>query len=166
MQLSLRSRTCVCCWAALFIPGCSRPALTSDQTAALTAGEERWKRSGVRDYCFEIHPFAPLSFGQDAGKIEVRGGVVKSVTRLGSLEPPRATVDELFASIREASRSGRYAKIEAVYDAKLGYPSRVVFTANKDIRDGNSIVEITALEDLRIRRDGAGQLDHDLPSVQ
>jgi Family of unknown function (DUF6174) len=78
----------------------------------------------MRDYSFEIHPFAPLSFGQNAAKIEVRGGIVKTVTRLGSLDPPRATIDELFASIHNASKSGRYAKIEASYDAKLGYPSR------------------------------------------
>jgi hypothetical protein len=148
MQLSLRPRICVCCWAALFIPGCSRSALTTDQTAALTAAEERWKRSAIRDYSFELHPFAPLSFGHNAAKIEVRGGTVKSVTRLGSLDPPSPTIDELFASIHNASKSGRYAKIEATYDAKLGYPSRIVFTANKDIRDGNSIVEIAAFEDL------------------
>jgi hypothetical protein len=132
----------------LFLPGCSPSALTTDQTAALTAAEERWKRSAIRDYSFEIHPFAPLSFGHDAAQIEVRGGVVKTVTQLGFLEPPRATIDELFASIHNESKSGRYAKIEGTYDAKLGYPSRIVFTANKDIRDGNSIVEITAFKDL------------------
>ncbi len=154
--LSSRSTIWVSCWAALFISGCSRSALpteqsaalTAEQSAALTAAEERWKRSSLRDYSFEIHPFAPLSFGQNAAKIEVRGGVVKSVTRLGSLDPPRPTVDDLFASIREASRSGRYAKIEATYDAKLGYPSRIVFTAIKEIRDGNSIIEISAFADL------------------
>jgi Family of unknown function (DUF6174) len=132
----------------LFLPGCSPSALTTDQTAALTAAEERWKRSAIRDYSFEIHPFAPLSFGHDAAQIEVRGGVVKTVTQLGFLEPPRATIDELFANIHNVSKSGRYAKIEGTYDAKLGYPSRIVFTANKDIRDGNSIVEITAFKDL------------------
>ena len=147
-SLSLRSRNWVCFWAMLFLPGCSPSALTTDQTAALTAAEERWKRSAIRDYSFEIHPFAPLSFGHDAAQIEVRGGVVKTVTQLGFLEPPRATIDELFANIHNVSKSGRYAKIEATYDAKLGYPSRIVFTANKDIRDGNSIVEITAFKDL------------------
>ena len=100
------------------------------------------------DYSFEIHPFAALSFGEDAGRIEVRGGVVKTVTRLGSLDPPRATIDELFASIHDASKSGGFAKIEATYDAKLGYPTRIVYTAPKEVRDGNSIVEITAFKDL------------------
>src|SRR5271166_5795053 len=96
MQLSRRSKTLFCCWAVLIAHGCSRSTLTTDQTAALTAAEERWRRSAMRDYSFEIHPFAPLSFGHDAGRIEVRGGVVKTVTRLGSLDPPRATIDELF----------------------------------------------------------------------
>ena len=148
MQLSRRSRILVCCWAVLIVLGCSRSALTTDQTAALTAAEERWKRSAMRDYSFEIRPFAPLSVGEDAGQIEVRGGVVKTVTRLGPLDPPRTTIDELFASIHDAVKSGFYSKIEATYDAKLGYPSRIVFTANKDIQDGNSIVKITEFEDL------------------
>jgi hypothetical protein len=148
MHRTVRSNIWICYWAALFLSGCSGSALTTEQAAALTAAEERWKRSGVRDYSFEIHPFAPLTFGRNAAKIEVRAGVVKSVTRLGSLEPPRATVDELLASIRDASSSGRYEKIEANYDARFGYPSRIAFTANKDIRDGNSIIEITAFKDL------------------
>jgi len=147
-QLSRRSRILVCCWAALIVLGCSRSALTTDQTAELTAAEERWKRSAMRDYSFEIHPFAALSFGQDAGQIEVRGGVVKTVTRLSYLDPPRATIDELFASIHNASKSGNYARIEATYHPKLGYPTRIVFTTRKEIRDGNSIIEITAFKDL------------------
>jgi len=147
-QLSRRSRILVCCSAVLLVPGCSRSALTTDQTAALTAAEERWKRSAMRDYSFEIHPFAALSFGQDAGQIEVRGGVVKTVTRLSYLDPPRATIDELFASIHDASKSGDYAKIEAAYHPTLGYPTQIVFTAQKDVRDGNSIIKITAFKDL------------------
>jgi hypothetical protein len=115
---------------------------------ALTAAEERWKRSALRDYSFEIHPFAALNLGEDAGKIEVRKGVMKSVTRLGSLEPPHVTVDDLFAMIRENSKSRRYAKIDAAYHPTLGYPTRIVFTATKDIRDGDFIVEITAFENL------------------
>jgi hypothetical protein len=134
--------------AALFIPGCSRSALTTEQSTALAAAEDRWRRSSLRDYSFEIHPMAPLSFGEDAAKIEVRGGVVKSVTPLGSLDPPRVTVDDLFADIRDASTNGRYEKIEATYDPKLGYPSRIVFTANKNIADGNSIIEISAFNEL------------------
>ncbi len=59
MPLSRRSRICICCCALLIVPGCSRSALTSDQTAALTAAKERWKQSAVRDYAFEIRPFAP-----------------------------------------------------------------------------------------------------------
>jgi hypothetical protein len=106
MKLSFRSGIWVCYWAALFISGCSsRSALTTELTAALTAAEVRWKQSGLSDYSFEIYPFAPLTFGQNAATIEVRGGVVKIVTRLGSLEPPRATVDDLLASIRVGSRS-------------------------------------------------------------
>ncbi len=128
--------------------GCARPALTTDQTAALTAAEQRWKKSGIRDYVFEIHPFAALSFGEDAGQIEVRGGVVKNVTRLGSLDPPRVTIDELFASIHNVSKNQNYAKIEATYHPNLGYPTRIVFTAQKDVRDGNSTIEITAFKDL------------------
>jgi hypothetical protein len=148
VQLSRRSRILVCCWAALIVLGCARSALTTDQTAELTAAEERWKRSAVRDYSFEIHPFAPLSFGQDAGQIEVRGGVVKTVTPLGHLDPPRTTIDALFANIDDCSKSGHYAKIEATYHPRLGYPTRIVFMAQKQIRDGNSIVEITAFKDL------------------
>jgi hypothetical protein len=147
-SFSVRSRIWVCFWAILFIQGCSRPSEETEQISALNVAEDRWKRGAPRDYSFEIHPFAPLSFGQNTGKIEVRGGIVKSVVRLGSLDPPRTTVDELFASIRKAATSGHYAKIEATYDARLGYPTRIVFTANQDIRDGNSIVKISGFEDL------------------
>jgi hypothetical protein len=102
----------------------------------------------VRDYAFELHPFAFPDLGQDAARIEVRGGAVKSVTRLGPLDPSPATIDGLFASIRQASQSGRYAKLEAAYDAKLGYPTRIVFTAPERVRDGNAVIEIRAFEDL------------------
>jgi len=135
-------------WAVLIVPGCSRSALSTEQTAALTAAEGRWKQSAVRDYSFEIHPFAALSFGQDAGRIEVRGGVVKTVTRLGLLDPPRATIDELFAGIHDASKSGRYEKIEATYHPKLGYPAEIVYTAPKEVSDGNWSVKITEFKDL------------------
>jgi hypothetical protein len=81
-------------------------------------------------------------------RLEVRGGIVKRVTRPGSLNPRHATVEELFASTPNASMSGRYARVEGTYGTKSGYPSRIVFTANKDILDGNSIIEISAFEDL------------------
>lgn len=153
-QLSRRSRILVCCWAVLMVVGCSRSAptsrsaLTTDQTAALTAAEERWKQSGIHDYSFEIHPFAAHSFGQDAGQIEVRGGVVKTVTSLSYIDPPRVTIEELFASIHNVSKNPNYATIVATYHPKLGYPTRIVFTAHKDVRDGNSTIEITAFRDL------------------
>jgi hypothetical protein len=34
------------------------------------------------------------------------------------------------------------------YHPQLGYATRIVFTARKDILDGNSIVEITEFKDL------------------
>jgi hypothetical protein len=148
MQLSRRTRILVSIWAVLIVPGCSRSALSTDQTAELAAAEDRWKQSALHDYSFEIHPYAALSFGHNAGRIEVRGGVVKTVTPLGFLDPPRATVDELFASIRHASKSGRYEKIAVTYHPKLGYPTQIVYTARKEISDGNWSLKITELKDL------------------
>jgi hypothetical protein len=148
MQLSHRSRTLVCCWAALITLGCSRSALTTAQTAALTAAEARWKRSAISDYSFEIRPLAALSFGHDAGRIEVRGGVVKTVTPYSFLDPPRVTIGELFKNIRDLSKTGNYAKIEATYHPKLGYPTQIVYTTHKHILDGNATVTITAFKDL------------------
>src|SRR5262249_34681644 len=102
MKPSLRSMILVCCWAAVFVPGCSRSVLTTDQSAALNAAEERWKRGGTRDYSFEYHPFSSPALGQDAARIEVRGGIVKEVTPLGGLNPSPTTIDELLGSIRQA----------------------------------------------------------------
>jgi hypothetical protein len=74
MKLSFRSGIWVCYGAGLFVSGCSsRSARTTEQTAALTAAEVRWKQSGLSDYSFEIHTFAPLTLGQNAATIEVRG---------------------------------------------------------------------------------------------
>jgi hypothetical protein len=148
MQCRLRSRMAACCWAALMMLGCSRSVLTTEQGAALTAAEERWKRSGMRDYSFELHPFNGLAFGESAARIEVRGGAVKEVTRLGSLEPDSTTIDGLFQSIRAAESSGHHARIEAHYDQDLGYPTRIVFTTTEDICDGNAIIEVRAFKNL------------------
>ncbi len=152
----LRSRSMVWCWVGLIAAGCSpsaRPpsALTSDQSAALTAAEELWKRNAIRDYSFDIHPMAALSFGHDAGRIEVHGGVVTTVTKLSDLDPPRITIDELFANIHSVSKSGNYAKIAATYDPKLGYPTQINYRAREGLTDGNAIINITEFKDLRGR---------------
>jgi hypothetical protein len=148
LRLSRRSRHLVCCCTLLLAAGCSQPVFSAGQSAALAAAEERWKRSAVRDYAFELHPFAFPALGEDAARIEVRGGAVKSVTRLGSHDPSPTTIDGLFASIRQASQSGQYAKIEAAYDAKLGFPTRIVFIAPEGVSDGNAVIEIHKFEDL------------------
>jgi hypothetical protein len=64
------------------------------------------------------------------------------------LDPPRVTIDELFKSIHDLSKTGNYAKIEAAYHPKLGYPTQVVFRTHKRILDGNSTVTITEFKDL------------------
>ena len=143
------ARIFIYCWAGLSILGCSPSALTSDQSAALAAAEALWKRSAIRDYSFEIHPMAALSFGHDAGRIEVRGGVVKTVTKLSYLDPPRMTIDELFANIHSLAKSRNYAKIEATYDPRLGYPTQIIYTTHKGVTDGNGIVKITGFKDLK-----------------
>ena len=148
MRCVLRSRMAACCWAAMMMLGCSRSVLTTEQGAALTAAEERWKLTGTRDYSFELHPFNGLAFGECAARIEVRGGAVKQVTRLGSLEPDSTTIDGLFQSIRAAEASGHYARIEAHYDQDFGYPTKIVFTTTKEIRDGNAIIEVRAFKNL------------------
>jgi Family of unknown function (DUF6174) len=146
VPLPLRSRVLVGCWVALLAAGCSRPALTTEQGAALAAAEERWRRGAVRDYSFEYHPLTFPAFGEDAARIEVRGGVVTAVTRLGRHQPSPTTIDELFGGIRRASEGGRYSRIESTYDPRLGYPTRIVFTARQGIADGNAIVEVRAFE--------------------
>jgi Family of unknown function (DUF6174) len=137
-----RSRIAACCGAALMVLGCSRSALTTEQGAALAAAEDRWKRSGIRDYTFEFRPYNGLAFGESAGRIEVRGGVVEKVTPLGSLPPDPTTIDALFQSLHAAGVSGRYSRIEAQYDPALGYPTRIVFRAAKGIDDGSLIIEV------------------------
>jgi hypothetical protein len=137
-----------CCGAVLFNAGCSRSALTTDQQAGLATAEERWKRSGARDYSFELRPFNGLAFDESAARIEVRGGVVKQVTKLGSLPPASMTIDDLFRSIHAAAANKDYARIEASYDQDLGYPTRVVFRMIEDIRDGNAIIEVRAFRRL------------------
>ena len=139
----------ICGSVGLIVAGCSSSALTSDQSAALAAAENLWKRNAIRDYSFEIHPMAALSFGHDAGRIEVRGGVVTTVTKLSYLNPPPMTIDELFANIHSLSKSRNYAKIEAIYDPKLGYPTQIIYTTHKDVTDGNAIIKITEFKDLR-----------------
>jgi Family of unknown function (DUF6174) len=150
MRLSRRSGilACVCCWAVLGAPGCSRSVLTTQQHADLAAAEGRWKQNAPRDYAFVYHPISFPALGRSSARIEVRGGVVKSVTQLDQHDAGRTTIEELFASIRHASESGRYARIEATYDATLGYPTRIAFTARKGIADGNSLIEIQAFETL------------------
>jgi uncharacterized protein DUF6174 len=132
----------------LIVPGCSRSVLSAQQTAALDAAEARWNRSATRDYSFEFHPLSFPAFGEDSARIEVRGGLVTTVTRLGRHVPSQTTIDDLFGSIRQASASGRYAKVEANYDPQLGYPTRIVFTPPESVADGKLIIEIRAFEKL------------------
>jgi hypothetical protein len=128
--------------------GCSRSVLTTEQGAALVAAEDRWKRSGVRDYSFEFRPFDGLAFDECAARIEVRGGVVEKVRELGSLRSDPTTIDALFQAIHRSETSGDYARIEAQYDPVLGYPTRIDFRAAKGIRDGNLIIEVRGFKDL------------------
>lgn len=144
-----QARIFIYCRAGLHVLGCSSSALTSDQSAALAAGEARWKKNAIRDYSFEIHPMTALSFGHNAGRIEVRGGVVKTVTRLSYLDPPRMTIDELFANIHSLAKSRNYAKIEATYDPRLGYPTQIIYTTHKGVTDGNGTIKITGFKDLK-----------------
>ncbi len=151
MKCTRRLRIAACCGAALMVLGCSRSVLTTEQGAALAAAEERWKRTGTRDYSFELRPFNGLAFGECAARIEVRGGVVKEVTPLGSLPPSPTTIDGLFQMIHQAEASGEYATIEASYDGDLGYPTRIVLRTTKDILDGNAIIEVAAFKNLEGR---------------
>jgi hypothetical protein len=131
--------------------GCSRSVLTTEQGAALAAAEERWGRSSIHDYTFELRPFSALAFDKCAARIEVRGGVVKHVTPLGSLPPTPTTIDGLFQMIHEADASGRYATIEASYDGDLGYPTRIILTTTKNILDGDATIEVQAFKNLEGR---------------
>ena len=146
MPLSLRNRLLACCCAALWMAGCSRPVLTTDQAAALAAAEGRWKRAAPHDYAFVYHPISFPALGNASARIEVRGGVVKSVAESGRHEAGRITIDQLFESIREASKNGHYARIEASYDPELGYPTRIIFTAPEHVRDGNVVIEIQSFQ--------------------
>ena len=147
MSYARRSRIAACCGAALLL-GCSRPVFTTEQSAALVVAEERWKRSGVRDYSFEFRPVSGLAFDECAARIDVRGGVVEKVTELGSLRPDPTTIDALFQALHSAETSGNYARIAAQYDPALGYPTRIVFTAAKGIADGNLVIEVRGFKDL------------------
>jgi hypothetical protein len=92
MSCARHSRRVACGGAALLL-GCSRSVLTTEQGAALVAAEDRWKRSGFRDYSFEFRPFDGLAFDECAARIEERGGVVEKVTELGSHRPDPTTID-------------------------------------------------------------------------
>jgi hypothetical protein len=148
MKRGRRAAIMACCGAMLMAAGCSRPPLTNEQSRALAAAEARWKTSAVRDYSFELRPFYALAFDQCAARIEVRGGVVKQVTRLGSLEPTVMTIDDLFRRIHDAAASGKYETIQANYDSDLGYPTRIVFRTIPEIMDGNSVIEVQAFRRL------------------
>jgi hypothetical protein len=148
MNRGRRATIAACCWAALMAAGCSRPPLANEQSRALAAAEARWKTSAVRDYSFELRPFYVLAFDQCAARIEVCGGVVKQVTRLGSLEPTAMTIDDLFRRIHDAAASGKYETIQASYDGDLGYPTRIDFRTIPEILDGNSVIEVKAFRRL------------------
>ena len=95
-----------------------------------------------------LRPFYALAFDRCGAQIEVREGVVKQVTRLGSLEPTVMTIDDLFRHIHDAAASGEYETIQANYDSDLGYPTRIVFRTIPEIMDGNSVIEVQAFRRL------------------
>jgi len=127
MKRGRRAAIMACCGAMLMAAGCSRPPLTDEQSRALAAAEARWKTSAVRDYSFELRPFYSLAFDQCAARIEVRGGVVKQVTRLGSLEPTVMTIDDQFRRIHGAAARAASTR-----------RSRRTTTATSAIRRGSS----------------------------
>ena len=97
---------------------------------------------------FELRPFYALAFDRCKPGSRWRGGVVKQVTRLGSLEPTVMTIDDLFRRIHDAAASGKYETIQANYDSDLGYPTRIVFRTIPEIMDGNSVIEVQAFRRL------------------
>ena len=104
MPLSLREigDLACCCASSCGWPAARGPVLTTDQAAALAAAEGRWKRSRARhDYAFVYHPISFPALGNASARIEVRGGVVKSVAELGRHEAGR---DHHRPTVREHPR--------------------------------------------------------------
>ncbi len=94
--------------------------------ADYAAAVERWEGSGLQDYRFTWERTAMI--GRTRAVVEVRDGKVVNTRMLhDDLEMARATVpttvEDVFRDVRLAQREAD--KVEATYNADLGYPREV-----------------------------------------
>lgn len=123
----------------------------------LDAAQARWAQRSFADYSYEARIICfctPEVLNRV--RVEVRGDQIATVTDVATDQPvPRAfwdswrTIDDLFARIRLGPLSSNTVRIDAVYDADLGFPRDIDFVADEGVADGgwsHIIFDLTPLE--------------------
>ena len=122
-----------------------------NEREALLASVTRWENRGVGDYTFVVR--RSCFCGGDATRpvrVEVRGGAVVSRTYADTGAPapadwfePFDTVEDLFAVVGEAIEGDAH-RVDAVYDAVLGYPVNVAIDYAKNAVDDEGGFTLTS----------------------
>jgi len=112
--------------------------------AQLDDAQARWSQREFTDYTYEarILCFCPTEIVSRV-RVEVRDDSIASVTDVATDQQVARTfwnawntVDDLFQRIRQAPRSSGVVRVDATYDAGLGFPSDVDFVPDEGIADG------------------------------
>ena len=127
------------------LAGCESP-LSPGELRLLAQAEARWEARSFPDYTIEMRQacFCPQEVTQWA-RLEVRGGRIARVVLLetGAEVPPDKlvyfrTVEQVFASIRQANNADWLEDVVAEYDRLLGFPTQVDFVPKRGILDAGS----------------------------
>ena len=123
----------------------------------LDAAQSRWDQRSFSDYSYEarIGCYCPTEIVSRV-RIIVRGDRIVSVTDVATDQPVAttfwnawSTVDDLFQRIRQAPQSSGVVRVDATYDAELGFPNNVDFVPDEGIADGGwsqTVFELAPLE--------------------
>jgi hypothetical protein len=124
----------------------------------LDDAQDRWSRRAFTDYTYEarILCYCPTEIVSRV-RVEVRDDSIASVTDVATDQQVARTfwnawntVDDLFQRIRQAPRSSGVVRVDATYDAGLGFPRDVDFVPDEGIADGGwsqTIFELAPLTD-------------------
>ena len=110
----------------------------------LDAAQARWDQRSSSDYSYEarIVCYCPTAIVSRV-RVSVRDDRIVSVTDVATDQPVATTlwnawntVDDLFRRIRQAPQSSGVVRVDATYDAELGFPRDVDFVPDEGLADG------------------------------
>jgi hypothetical protein len=133
--------------------------------SAIAEASERWRAHGLKDYLIEQKRLCFCALPRGFVRLTVRGNKIVAGVDVTTTQPvpPQAlqsyqTVDEMFAWLRDV-QSRNPARLTIDFDARYGYPERIVLDYSVGLADDELSLEQRSLERL-ISASASITMDH------